>query len=617
MLLVARKKALTWPAAVHSNVVSPSTSAHLLSPSRKRDRNPLSSPRPSLTALPLQPVRPVRSLNGLWNFAFLGDIELESFDPSQRHEWERLPVPSAFDVLPAYAGKRGAAVYETTFDVPAHQPARIEFGAVSMWGRVYIDGVLCHEQRCGFAQFSILLPTSASTRRTLTVLVDNRFDAKRLPMHEEKFDFYQYGGILRDVTCHLLPVTGLFLDRVQVTPLAGYASGEISLALTLSTTPKEAQIVAIQFDDEPAQQHSLTAALTTLTPHVPSPRVWSPQSPHLHRVRVVLLDRNGHPLDDLTTRFGLRRIEVRNGQLQLNGDRLILRGYNRHEWHPHYGPCTPLLQMVNDLQMLRDLDCNFVRGSHYPQDARFLDLCDELGFLVFEENLGWQQDRNVLNNPDYRRDHASSLLAMVYASYNHPCIILRGFLNEAESDQPASRAIYEESAALLRQHDPSRLVTYATDRLPNGKPDLNLDLVDLISINLYPGWYGCEGVEDPLTLIAPCMDKMVRLVDEMGFGEKPVFFSEIGAEGLYGWHDPHHDFFSEEYQAAYLATACTKALSLDRCCGIALWQFCDIRTYGKGKSLMRPRTFNNKGTVDEYRRPKLAYAAVKKIFSEK
>lgn len=563
----------------------------------------------------MQPIRSISSLNGLWDFAFLGSIDLGPFDPHQSRSWERIPVPSVFDILPAYAGKRGAAVYQTTLDVPAHQPARLEFGAVSMWSRIYIDGTPLHEQRCGYAPFSVALPPSASTRRTITVLLDNRFDAKRLPMHEEKFDFYQYGGILREVTCHLLPATGPFLDHVHVTPGADYQSGAITVAITLSAPPVEGQSVVIQFDDAPAQLHVLSDALTTtLSLHVPAPRVWSPQSPQLHRMRVILRDRNGRDYDDVSIRFGLRRIEVRSGKLLLNGEPLILRGYNRHEWHPHYGPCTPLLQMANDLLLLRDLGCNFVRGAHYPQDARFLDLCDELGFLVFEENLGWQQDRNVLSNPDYRRDHAESLLAMVNASYNHPCVILRGFLNEAESDQPASRPIYEESVALLRRHDPSRLITYATDRLPNGKTDLHLDLVDVVSINLYPGWYGCEGVENPLSLIAPCMDKMVRLVDEMGFHEKPILFSEIGAEGLYGWHDPHQDFFSEEYQAAYLATACTKALSLERSCGIALWQFCDTRTYGKGKSLSRPRTFNNKGTVDEYRRPKLAYAAVKNVF---
>lgn len=545
---------------------------------------------------------------------FLGPINVATIDLDLIHPNDRIPVPSAFDALPVYAGKRGVALYRTEIEIPPGRPAQLHFGAVSLWSQVFIDDALLREHRCGYTPFTVDVPISASNRRTLTVLVDNRFDSERLPMHEEKFDFYQYGGILREVTCHILPPQQPNLARVEVTPLSGYRRGEVQVAITLDHAPSAGEKISLQFDNGTVSIHPLTQTVTTLKLNVPSPRLWSPTTPYLHRLRTALRDSQGAEYDDLTVRFGLRRIEVREGKLQLNGEPLVLRGYNRHEWHPQYGPCTPLLQMHADLQLLRDLGCNFVRGAHYPQDSRFLDLCDELGFLVFEENLGWQQDHRMMARNDYRRDHAEALLAMIHASYNHPCVIMHGFLNEAESDHPNSRAIFEESTTLLRQHDPSRLITYASDRLPRHLPDINLDLVDLVSINLYPGWYGCENVENPLSLIAPCMEEMIRKVDELGFHDKPVLFSEIGAEGLYGWHDPHHDFFTEEYQAAYLTTACTAALSLERCCGIALWQFCDIRTYGKGRSLMRPRTFNNKGTLDEYRRPKMAYAAVRSCF---
>lgn len=562
-------------------------------------------------------VRPVRSLNGLWNFAFLGAIDLDSFDPAQAFPTaETIPVPCAFDMLPAYLGKRGAAAYRTTVDIPAGSLARIEFGAVSMWSRVFIDGHPLRDHRCGYSPFHVDVPVSAQSRRTLTVLVDNRFDSARLPMHEEKFDFYQYGGIIRDVTCHLLPAGKPFLASVEVTPLAEYRQGEVELAIALGGASAEGLTLRVQFDDAAVESQPFTPreGMARLTLRVPEPKLWSPQTPHRHRVRVVLCQQDGREIDDMAVRFGLRRVAAHDGKLWLNEEPIILRGYNRHEWHPNFGPCTPTLQMANDLLILRDLGCNFVRGSHYPQDDRFLELCDEWGFLVFEENLGWQQSRVTMGRSDYQRDHAESLLAMVHASYNHPCVILRGFLNEAESDQPESRPLYEQSAALLRRHDPSRLITFATDRAPR---DLNLDLADVISINIYPGWYGCEGVENPLSLIAPRMHDMRHAVDEMGHSGKPLLISEIGAEGLYGWHDPHRDFFSEEYQAEYLAEACTAALALDRCCGIALWQFCDIRTYGGGRALLRPRTFNNKGTVDEYRRPKLSYQAVRRALGEK
>lgn len=554
-----------------------------------------------------------RSLNGLWNFTFLGSIDPDTFEPAPVLSGELMPVPSAFDALPAHAHKRGAAVYSTAFSIPSGRPARIEFGAVSIWSRIFVDGQLLHENACGYAPFVVDVPAANIEMRELVVLVDNRYDFERAPMHEEYFDFYQYGGILRDVTLRLLPKDGPFLDSLRVTPTQNYERGEFDLAVILNGNMPSAVALLIQIDDHsPVSYPDVTVSHGTarLTLAVPSPRLWSPGAPCLHRLRVTLLN-EASIADSAAVRFGLRRIESRDGGLWLNGGKLILKGYNRHEWHPNFGPCTPTLQMVADLQLLRDLGCNFIRGSHYPQDQRFLDLCDEFGFLVWEENLGWGQREKTFASDKFRRDHDVALRAMVRASFNHPSVIIWGFLNEAGTNEEYSRAVFEESAGTLRALDPSRLVSYAT---MFAKVDRHYDLADLISINIYPGWYRAENTDNPLDLIEPGIRGYLASIDERGFAAKPVIISEIGAEALYGWHDPHNDFFTEEYQAEYLKRACTEALANPRCSGIALWHFSDARTYSGGRSLLRPRTFNNKGTLDEYRRPKLAYAAVRECF---
>ena len=96
--------------------------------------------------------------------------------------------------------------------------------------------------------------------------------------------------------------------------------------------------------------------------------------------------------------------------------------------------------------------------------------------------------------------------------------------------------------------------------------------------------------------------------------DKPFLISEIGAEALLGFRDPLKTYWSEEYQADYLDTVCDYFKRHDRINGLALWQFSDGRTYAASNVLGRPRAFNNKGTLDEYRRPKLAYDVVKKQF---
>ena len=470
-------------------------------------------------------LRPVTPLDGQWDFRFLGPVDFDSARPLEPGEGHQMSVPSAFDDSLRYVGERGVAVYQTRVDIPPGHPARLWFGAVSMRARVLVDGVALAENENGYAPFAVEVPPSRQTRRWVTVIADNRLTTGRTPMHEAFFDFYQYGGILRAVRLDVLPSDGSWIDRVEVTPGEGYRHGEVDVCIVFGNAlTLAAGRLALQFDDGHREEFALPprGGEWRRTLAVPHPRLWSPDSPALHRLRVTLLDAEGSETDDCGVRFGLRRIEARDGQLWLNGSPLRLRGYNRHEWHPNYGPCTPTLQMALDLDLLRDLGCNFVRGAHYPQDQRFLDLCDELGFLVWEENLGWQNSMAALAHPQFRADHDKSLRAMVTASYNHPCVIIWGFLNEAFTDSDELRPLLEEITGFLRERDPSRLVSYAS-RL--AETDRHFDLVDVIAINLYPGWYECADADRPLDLIRPCIDRCFASIDRRGFADKPIIVS--------------------------------------------------------------------------------------------
>ncbi len=112
--------------------------------------------------------------------------------------------------------------------------------------------------------------------------------------------------------------------------------------------------------------------------NVPGYRLWSPEEPNLHRVEVA----------GVGARFGIRQVGTANRRITLNGKPIYLKGVCRHEMHYEFGSTTPKQLMYEDLMNLKDLGCNFVRGVHYPQCEAFLDLCDELGILVWEESLG-------------------------------------------------------------------------------------------------------------------------------------------------------------------------------------------------------------------------------------
>lgn len=557
-------------------------------------------------------LRPVTDLSGLWDFVFskepLNAIHLTELDFN-----DRLPVPMAFDALAAYAKKRGVGCYRTKLEIPAGALAFLLFEAASMTARIYIDGMLCAENKCGYEPFKVSVPQSESSTRELIVLTDNRFNFEERPMHQEYFDFYQYGGIIRRVSLHVLPTDRAVVNALHITPTAGYAEGEVRVDLYLDNASGE-QALSFYIDgariEAEFSQPDATGKISFMA-RVATPTLWAPDTPNLHTGRVELLGADGEAYDDAEVRFGLRRIEARGQELFLNGQPLELRGYNRHEFHPNYGPTTPELQMWQDLRLMKDMGCNIVRGSHYPQDQRFLDLCDEVGMLVWEENFGWGQREESFRHPLYAEHHDKALRSMVAMSYNHPCVILWGFLNEAHSHFDFARPLFEQSVKSLRELDDSRLITFGSNQPYS---DLMFDLVDLISINVYPGWYGAIDVEDPVTLIAPTIQKIIDSIDGRGFSDKPMMISEIGAEALYGWRDMNEDFYSEQYQARLLAEACNVVLNHPRMSGITLWHFSDARTYSAGYSIGRPRTFNNKGTFDEYRRPKMAHDAVKGIF---
>ncbi len=560
---------------------------------------------------PKHEIRKVHCLDGDWDFAWLGEaVDLEAVRPSGISFAEKRPVPSAFDAAGAYGCRRGTVALRRRVKLTPGCRSRLHFQGLGMWARIFVDGQPLLDWSAPYSGFWVEVPTADGAERELLVLVDNRFDARRVPLQMPFFDFYAYGGIYRSVAWHEVP--DCWLERVQVTT-ADPAAGRISARVLFGGQCPAAVDLQIAIDGKAVFTGKVSPAAGTavLDLCVPDPKPWSPATPNLHLLQATI------PGDDIIERFGLRTVETRGGRVLLNGREIKLLGYCRHEAHPDFGPALPEAQMRQDLELLRDLGCNFIRGSHYSQNQRFLDLCDEQGFLVKEESLGWGQSAALFENPELCAGLELQTRLMVRNSFNHPCVIVWGFLNEGESDAPAARHIYQRLAGCIREEDRSRLVAYATCR---PMTDLNYDLCDLVCVNTYPGWYNTDPknpdkvptVDD----IWPWVNKIRESVRGRGFGDKPFLLTEIGAGAIPGWHDPYASFWSEEYQAKYLETVCRGVVADAGIAGLALWQFCDCRTYNTHRALGRPRAFNNKGTVDERRRPKLAYARVKECFSK-
>jgi beta-galactosidase len=182
--------------------------------------------------------------------------------------------------------------------------------------------------------------------------------------------------------------------------------------------------------------------------------LWTLEHPRLYEMAVGLSPLgDGHPdFDDVAVRFGFREafFSKDNGKFYLNGQPLKLRGLNRHQTYPYIGAAASKRLQRKDADILKfELGCNIVRTSHYPQSPHFLERCDEIGLLVFEEIPGWQ----FIGDDDWKSLALRDVRAMIERDRNHPSIIMWGVrINESPDDS----ALYEETNSLAHELDPSR-----------------------------------------------------------------------------------------------------------------------------------------------------------------
>jgi len=194
---------------------------------------------------------------------------------------------------------------------------------------------------------------------------------------------------------------------------------------------------------------------------------------------------------------------------------------------------------------------------------------------------------------------------MVKYYYNHPSILIWGMHNEIPIGNENAYKLTELYYNFLKSKGGDRLVTYATDRV--GALD-RICPCDIVSVNAYCGWYQDESWE---TFLA----KVRNNLHSQGFGNVPVIMSEFGSAAIYGHHTFDDLKWTEEYQAELIANSLELFRKDPMIAGYYVWQYCDIRT-SKEMGLNRARSFNNKGIVNEYRRPKAAYHTIRQLYHQ-
>ena len=542
-------------------------------------------------------IRKVRELSGsLWEFSpCTGDLAGRKY---------RTAVPCCWESMPDFSSYRGVGVFSR--EIETEGAFRLVCKGVIHTARVCLDGREIGSHYNAYTPFAVAVTDVMAGRHLLEVYADNTFgEASALHIPN---DYMSYGGISRGVL--LEELTDTYIEYIHAVPVMekdgwkalvslkvknwSAAGKACRLYLDLAGIASEAMELTLEAGGEKTVDFQLSAA---------EAEAWEIKNPKLYTVRATLSDENG-AFDDQIDRMGFREIRTEGKDILLNGKKLRIRGFCRHEDHPMFGCALPYAAIQQDLETAMDLGANAIRTAHYPNDELFLDLCDEQGILVWEENHARGLTLEHMQNPNFERQAETCIEEMITAHINHPSVIIWGILNECASDTEYGYECYKKQYDLIKHMDFSRPRSSASCKF---KTDICFGLPEIVSYNLYPEWYH----ETPASEYVKDIYDWVQRESE-GSG-KPFLVTEIGAGAIYGFRSHTLCKWSEEYQAKALEDQITAVLEQEGCCGIFIWQLCDVRVSDEWFA-SRPRTMNNKGIVDEYRRRKLAYDVVKRIY---
>jgi beta-glucuronidase len=541
------------------------------------------------------PTRRRRELDGQWAFTTAPPTALTNGDLSAfPDDADTQTVPGTWNTDPDYHEHEGPAWYRRQFELPAATTAKLTFHGVCHDAAVWLDGEQVATHYGGHTPFEIVTDLAAGEHE-LVVRADNTRDERSLP--RPGTDWFPYGGITREVVLESVP--SAFVDDIDVRYTLDGDTADVSLIVTVRNTGETVDVpVTATLDGTTHERTATVEPGTTAVEFTAELSVdrWTTDDPRLYAVRATV--GGGDERDELRDRVGFRTVSITDTDILLNGDPIAIRGVNRHEDHPEWGHTQPLGLQERDLDVIEAAGMNAVRTSHYPNHPRLLDRCDERGVLVIEEIPLWQFDGERFERGGVLDRARTTLTEMIRRDRTHPSVLAWSVTNECANEEPGVQRATRTLIETARDHD-DRPVTLASNRYhPDGDgEDPCLEAVDFVCANAYPGWYRDGEWANVLAGI------------RSDYPELPVVVSEFGAGAVAGERTHEKQKWSEGYQTDYLTDAIETFADTEYVVGWTVWQFCDTRTDPRNWKT-RPKTKNNKGIVDEYRRPKEAYRVI-------
>jgi len=543
-----------------------------------------------------------------------------------RSAWAQATVPKAWDLYDeALWGYEGIAWYAVRLDGALARPGKLQklhFGRVMYYAKVWLNGELLGENIGGYLpfDFDVTGKLKPAGKNVLVLRVDNRSRLQWLPA-ARNIEWMQYGGILEPVVLETCRNTFISDLTIIAEPQGSGASVEcvaevrnreaVAADLTLRV---RVEGVKGAVKSTPLKLSGDSASLTKVSLTLPRADRWSPKAPHLYTLRATL-ESGGRPIDEVASRFGVRKVEARGRQLFLNGERLRLQGVNRYDEYGRYGPNPPRRLLIEELRRMKQAGINFVR-VHYPQNPDLLSLYDEMGFMMMEEvTLNWWGNGFSGTGDEVQREDILKfalpfLERMIWRDKNHPCLVFWSMCNECATDNEVGIKVMRTLLRRAKELDRTRLVTFVLATRESA-PHKAYEDADLVAVNVYVGGYPGKLVRhtgDFRESVGKAAEDYLRR-QLASWPGKPFIVPEFGTPGVPGVHGDVP--FTEEYQAALIEEVWQAIQRCDEVSGGIVWSWAD---YYHRRNYIKYAPFGPYGVVTVDRRPKAALASLVKMY---
>lgn len=440
-----------------------------------------------------------QSLNGTWKFNWVRkpaerpvDFYKDDYDVSQ---WDDIVVPGNWELqgygIPIYTNSdypfpanpphiphdyNPVGSYRRGFTIPESWEDRLvflHFRGVKSAMYVWVNG-----KKVGYSQGSKTPAEFNITEylrqgeNTLAVEVYRWSDGAYL----EDQDYWKISGIERDVFLFSTPQVKIRDFFVLGNLDDNYKDGDLKVAVGVKNNLPEAlskyqvQVQLFDADNKPVIEPPLAKEVTLeqfgekeihFEQSVKKPEKWTAETPNLYSMMLSLSDDAGKIIEVVGCKIGFRKVEIKGGQLLVNGVPILIKGVNSHDHDPVTGRYVSEELMIKDIQLMKKFNINAVRTSHYPKHPRWYELCDQFGLYIVDEanieshGIGYDPDKTLGNNPEWKAAHLDRTMRMVERDKNHPSIIIWSLGNEA-----GDGVNFEATSAWIKRRDPSRPVQY-------------------------------------------------------------------------------------------------------------------------------------------------------------